>query len=77
MRATALLIVLPKGMRMRKKTQNYGLHHQRSLTITLVSSDKKITTIQPVKSQMIVPVKDLYGKFNIRLTYSCLLLFAS
>ena len=46
-------------------------------TITLVRSDKKIITIQLVKSQLIVLTKYLYGKFNIRLTYSFLLLIAS
>ena len=48
---------------------------KKCLAITLVRSDKKITTIQHVKSQLIVSIKDLCGKFNIRNTYSCLLLF--
>ena len=37
------------------------------LAITFVRSDKKITRIQRVQSQLIVLIKDLYGKFNIRL----------
>ena len=52
-------------------------HLQRMPWITSVRSDKKITTIQRVKSQLIVLIKDLYGKFNIRLSYSCIVFFAS
>ena len=47
------------------------------LAITFVKSDKNITRIQRVKSQLIVLIKDFYGKFNIRLTYTCFSLFAS
>ena len=47
------------------------------LAITLIRSDKKIRTIQLLKTQLIVLIKDLSGKLNIRLTYSSLLLFAS
>ena len=39
------------------------------LAITLVRNDKKITTIQDVKYQQIVSIKDLHAKLNIRLTY--------
>ena len=70
MQVTTCFIVLPKGMIM-------DFTFKECLAITLVRSDKKIKTIQHVKSQLIVSIKDLYGKFNIRLTYSCLLLFAS
>ena len=77
MHATTLVIVLPKGMIMRKKTYNYGLHLQRMPCNHIVRSDKKITTIQRVKSQFIVLIKDTYGEFNTRLTYSYLLFFVS
>ena len=76
MHATTLFIVLPKGMIMRKKTKNYGLHLQR-MPCNHIGKESSEDQNNPTCQISVDSVKDLYGKFNIRSTYSCLLLFAS
>ena len=59
MLATTLFIVLPKGMIMRRRPKIMDFTFKQCLGIALVRSDKKIITSQPVKSELIVLIKDL------------------